>query len=446
MSKTIPPSLNLSVKAVSTGRLRPAQRNARLHPPEQIRQLAQSIKAFGFITPILVDKDNRIRAGHGRFLAAKQLALPQVPVIRIEHLTDAQATAFQIADNRLTDLSHFDDQILAETLKELSELDLTFNLEAIGFSTAEIDLRIEGLSIESDKPDAADSIPELSDQPAVSRLGDLWQLGSHRVFCGDSRELSAFDALMGGTKANVVFTDPPRALAAADHAPGYGKVEHQEFEMGGGHTVSDNYTAFLTTSAKLAAQYSTDGSIHFWCMHWRRVSELLAAGSLAYSELKDTCVWTRSRDGTGSLYRNAHEFVLVFKTGTAEHCNNIKRGRNGRDRTNVWSFAHGKRPRRRGDAGQRLALYSTAKPVALIEDALLDCSNPGDTVLDPFLGVGSTLIAAQRVGRACRGIEIDSGCLDLTIRRWQHHTGEFAIHAISGQRFDDILPTVSAEP
>jgi len=433
------PRRDLKIELVAIERLKLDPRNPRLHSDRQVKQIARSIESFGFNVPVLVDGNNNLLAGHGRVYAAFKLRLREIPVIRLEHLTSAQARAFAIADNRLSEISTWDDQLLSEILRDLAAVELDFDLEATGFSMGEIDLRIEGLAVSTgNAPDPADQLPEIADQPAVSRPGDLWQLGRHRILCDDALEPGSFDALLQGERAQIVFTDPPYNVPITGFVSGKGRVRHREFPMASGEMTPARFTRFLTTVLQLLAGHSIAGSLHFLCMDWRHQLELLTAADRVYSELKNLCVWVKNNAGMGSLYRSQHELIFVFKNGSAPHRNNVELGQHGRNRTNVWHYAHVGNFGRIGEEGNLAALHPTVKPVGLIADAILDCSARGDVVLDPFLGSGSTLIAAERIGRLCYGIELDPLYVDAAIRRWQHFAGESAVHAADGKRFDDL--------
>jgi DNA modification methylase len=420
-------------------------RNPRRHSPRQIKQIAQSIKAFGFAVPVLVDCHNRIVAGHGRFQAAQLLGLIEVPVIRLEHLTDAQAKAFRIADNRLTEMSGWDDRLLTETLKELSEIELDFSIEATGFTMGEIDLRIEGLSATiGDDADPADQLPASATQLPICKLGDRWNLGRHALLCGSALSTESFRTLLGNKRAHMIFTDPPYNVRIHGHASGKGRIQHREFEMATGEMDMLEFTSFLTRSCSLTAKHSFEGSLHLVCMDWRHAGEILEAGRLAYTELKNICVWVKDNAGMGSFYRSQHELVFVFKHGSASHRNNVQLGRYGRNRTNVWHYPCANTFSRQSEEGYLAALHPTVKQVAMVADAILDCTARGEIVLDPFLGSGTTIVAAERVGRCCFGIEIDPLYVDTIIRRWQAFTGDTATHAVTGKRFDDLASEMEA--
>lgn len=432
-------SRRLAIEYVSIDTLTPDPRNPRLHTTRQIKQIARSLQSFGFNVPILVDRTQRIVAGHGRVQAARQAGHAVVPVIRLEHLTDAQARAFAVADNRLTEIATWDDRLLGQILGELAAQELDFDLEAIGFSMAEIDLKIEGLSVVADgDKDPVDEIPHRTDALQVSRAGDLWQLGQHRLLCGNALTPASYATLMRGEVARVVLADPPYNVAIDGHVCGNGATRHREFAMASGEMSEERFTDFLGQSLQLMSRYSADGSIQFIFMDWRSIASILTAGQSAELALKNICVWVKPAPGMGSFYRSQHEFVVVFKRGNTSHRNNVQLGTFGRNRSNVWPYPSPSGFGRAGEEGHLAALHPTVKPVRLIADALLDVSARGDIVLDPFVGSGSTLIGAQRIGRICRGIEIDPGYVDVAIRRWQRDTGEHAVLEATGERFDDL--------
>ena len=410
-------------------------KNPRRHEPSQIKKIARSIKEFGFNVPILVDAEQQVIAGHGRLLASRVLGLTQVPTIQLEHLSPAKRRAFVIADNRLTEIAGWDERILAENLQELSSLDLDFDLETIGFETAEIDLRIEGLASapEQEAPANLGAV----DQSIISRPGDLWILRDHRIYCGSALNEASYQALLGAEKAALVFTDPPYNVPIDGHASGLGETRHADFAMAAGEMDHDEFTRFLARACELLAGYSIDGSIHFICMDWRHTDELSAATRGRYSELKNICVWVKNNAGMGSLYRSQHELIFIFKNGTASHQNNIQLGKFGRHRSNVWHYPGANTFGRGGEEGKLLSVHPTVKPTALVADAIMDCSRRHDIVLDPFLGSGTTVLAAERTGRRGLGIEIDPRYVDGAIRRWQTHTRDCARHAVTGKTFDE---------
>jgi DNA modification methylase len=437
----------LAIERLPLASLKVDPRNPRKHSTRQVRQLALSIQEFGFNTPILIDADNKILAGHGRLLACQHLRWERVPCVRLSDLTEPQARAFSIADNRLTDASTWDDKMLAEVLSDLAKMDLDFSIEATGFMMPEIDLRIEALSVENESAvDSADATVTPAAGPPISKLGDVWLMGPHKIVCGDARDRNAYATLLDRELAHLVFTDPPYNVPIAGNVSGKGAIRHREFLVGSGEMTDPQFVAFLATVSDLMCRHTVPGSIHFICMDWRHLLHLLRAGHEIYSELKNVCVWVKHNAGMGSLYRSQHELISVFKNGAARHTNNVELGRHGRSRTNVWRYPGPSNFGRPGEEGDLLALHPTVKPVALIADAILDCSARGELVLDPFLGSGSTLLAAERVGRACRCMELDPLYVDTCIRRWQTYCGGNAIHAQSGKSFDDLAGGSSVEP
>jgi DNA modification methylase len=425
--------------------LKPNPTNPRIHGKKQIQQIAKSIEAFGFNVPVLVDAELNVICGHGRLLACRELGWTEVPTLCLDHLTPMQARAFMLADNRLTEISIWDDRLLGQQLKELSLLALDFTLELPGFSVPEIDLRIAGCEDMSETAeDPADVVPEVSASPPLSKTEDLWLLGRHRVLCGDALDTAAFAALIGEERAAMVFTDPPYNVPIDGHASGLGAIHHRSFPMASGEMNAAEFTAFLGEACRNLAAFSVDGSLHYVCIDWRHLEELLAAGREAYAELKNLCVWVKDNGGMGSLYRSRHELVLLFKHGRSEHRNNIQLGRFGRNRSNVWNYPGANSFARCGAEGNLLTLHPTVKPVAMIADAILDCTARGDIVLDGFLGSGTTVIAAERTGRRCYGLELDPAYVDTIVRRWQALTGGSARHAMSGRHFDDLAREAEA--
>lgn len=409
--------------------LRPHPRNARVHSKRQIHQIAASIEEFGFNNPLLIDREGVILAGHGRFEAAKELNLSSVPVIRIERLSEEQKRAFRLADNKIALNAGWNVELLEADFKEMSALNLSFDLEITGFETAEIDLLIDG---SAKKDDPSDVVPPI-ESAAVTRLGDLWQLGEHLLLCADAREPAAYARLMRDERARLVFTDPPYNVPIDGHVGGLGAIKHREFAMASGEMTPAEFEAFLRTIFRNMADVSLDGAIHFICMDWRHMAEVLAAGRGPYSALKNLCVWNKNNGGMGSFYRSKHELVFVYKVGTAAHVNTVELGRSGRYRTNVWDYAgiNTLRPGR----DEELAMHPTVKPTALVIDAIKDCSRQDDIVLDPFGGSGTTLIAAQKSRRNARVMEIDPLYIDVVIRRWQALVGSDATLAESGETF-----------
>jgi hypothetical protein len=435
-AETTPALPRYAVTFRPTSSLEPNARNPRTHTPKQIRQIADSIRVFGFNNPMLIDASNRVVAGHGRLKAARLLGLEEVPTIRLEHMTEAERRAYAIADNRLAELAGWDRDLLRAELSYIPELEIDFDLNLTGFETAEIDILMTPVGPEGAQDPFDECLPLPGGDPAVSQPGDLWHLGPHHLLCGDSTRAAAFEQVMGGQLAELVFTDPPYNVPIDGHVCGLGRTRHHEFAMGAGELSEVEFTTFLRTSFGHLVQHSRPGSIHFACMDWRHSSELLTAARGLYAEVKNLCVWVKTNAGMGSLYRSQHELVFVLKNGTAPHINNVELGRLGRYRTNVWTYPglNSWGPGRE----EALASHPTVKPVALVADAIRDCSKRGGLVLDPFAGSGTTLLAAERTRRRACTIEIDPRYVDIAILRFQKATGQTAVHAASGLTFEAL--------
>lgn len=429
--------LTVQYRLISSLKLDP--KNPRLHSKKQIRQLAKSIEAFSFNNPVLIDAGGRVISGHGRVLACQLLGIQEVPTIALEHLNEEQARAFMIADNQLTINADWDERLLAEQLKALAEVDLNFSLEVTGLEMGEIDARIEALSVSAeDDSDPADELPEQTDKVQVAQPGDTFQLGRNRIRCADATQASSYPELMEGQLAAASFTDKPYNVHIDGHATGLGKTRHAEFPMASGEMTEAEFTDFLTSALRCQSAHCCEGAILFECMDWRHLTELLIASRRANLDLKNLCVWVKDNAGMGSFYRSQHELVFVFKNGKGQHRNNVQLGQFGRYRTNVWQYPGANSFSRNSEEGNLLALHPTVKPVAMVADAIMDCSARGDIILDPFLGSGTTLIAAERTGRICYGIELDPQYIDTAIRRWQAFTGKVAIHVQSERTFNEI--------
>jgi len=414
-----------------------ARSNPRTHSAKQIRQIANSIKAFGFIAPLLLDEHGMLIAGHGRYEAIKQLGFTTAPVIVVGGLSPAQKRALAIADNKIAQNAGWDRELLAIEIPELMELLPTDGLDVsiLGFDPAEIDQLETDFEPHSREPeDELD--PAWADGTPVSKAGDLWILGKHRLLCGDARNAGDLARLMNGCTADLAFLDPPYNVRVAG-VVGRGKTKHTEFAMASGEMSPADFVSFLTATLGAAAAASRDGAVHFVCMDWRHVSELIAAGKSIYGALLNIVVWVKTNAGQGSFYRSRHELIGVFRVGETPHLNNIELGRHGRSRSNVWNYA-GVNTFRAGRMDE-LRAHPTAKPVALVADAIKDCTKRGDIVLDTFSGSGTTIMAAERVGRHARALEIEPRFVDCAIRRWQAFTGKDAVHEGTGRNFDEIF-------
>lgn len=430
-----PADLRLFIKYVPPSDLKPPRRALRKYSKRAMARMKRAISEFGFLVPIAADSRGRIIVGYRRWLAARDVGLKLVPVIEVSHLTEEQLRMFTILDNKLCEDGEWDLNELRIEFAELEALcdQFDLNIEDTGFSTAEIDN--QWLAATGEKQEQAeDDIPEVL-CIAVTRPGDVWQMGSHRLICGNSLNEQTFERLLGRERAEMVFSDAPYNLSAKTIS-GKGKHQHGDFAMASGEMAAPEFTRFLTTSFDLLAKFSIDGAIQFQCMDWRHMREMLDAGYSAYSELKQLVLWKKHSAGMGSFYRSQHELIFVWKSGNAAHVNNFGLGETGRHRSNVWDY--------RGNAGfhrernDELASHGTVKPWSMVADAIRDCSKRSGIILDPFSGSGTTAIAAERTGRKARLIEIDPLYCDVTVRRWELLTGRDAVLVETGQTFAEV--------
>ena len=315
-------------------------------------------------------------------------------------------------------------------------IDLEFDVTLTGFSLAEIDLTLDRAQDSAPVgPSEADIIPPLPER-AATRMGDIWLLGRHRLLCGDARSRADVERLIAGQPVDLVFTDPPYNVPVNGHVGGLGRTRHREFAFASGEMSVTEFTSFLTETLGNAAAVAKDGAIAFVCMDWRHMRELMDAGDAVFSELKNLCVWNKTNGGMGSFYRSKHELVFVYKIGSAPHTNAFGLGETGRYRTNVWDYAG--ISSLGGNRAEELAMHPTVKPVALVADAIRDCSRRGETVLDVFGGSGSTLIAAESCGRRACLLEFDPLYCDTIVSRWQRFTGKQATLEGDGRCFEGV--------
>jgi ParB-like chromosome segregation protein Spo0J len=381
--------------------LRPNPRNARTHSKKQIRQIASSIQKFGFLNPVIVDEDNLVLAGHGRLEAARLGGLTHVPTVCFDHLTAAQKRAYLIADNRIAERAGWNREMLAIELGELIDLLPAdgFDVSITGFETSEIDLLIADMASSNNEP--AELVPS-PPRKAVTQRGDLWCLGKHRLLCGDAQQAKQFARLMNGASAAAIFCDPPYNLRASSIG-GRGRIRHPDFAFGSGEMNPAQFQRFLSKLLANGIRFSADGAIHFVCIDWRHIADLIAVGRKIYGDMLNLVVWNKTNAGQGSFYRSQHELIGVFRVGEHPHKNNVELGRHGRNRSNVWTYA-GVNTFSRGRL-EALAVHPTVKPTALVADALLDCTARGDAVLDQCAGSGTIFLAANKVGRVAYGLE-----------------------------------------
>lgn len=412
--------------------IKPYPGHARRHNKNQLRKLKRQIQRFGQIVPVIVDQNGVIVDGHAVWTVMRELGSGEIAVIIVANRTDPEIKALRLALNRIPQDAGWDSDALRRELESL--VSLSFDLELTGFEPVEIDhlLEIDVQKLNVTEDDEPIPTPE---SPAITANGDIWTCGPHRIGCGDARDQPFIEKITGGRRASMGFVDPPYNLRIAGFVSGNGRVQHREFVQGVGELSSDQFTAFLTDSLATLQRFVTDGALIYACMDWRHLYELLAAGRQCGLPLFNICVWAKTNAGMGSLYRSQHELVCVFKAGTADHTNNIELGRHGRNRSNLWTY--------RGlnsfgaDRNELLASHPTVKPVLMIADAIRDVTKRGEAVLDIFLGSGSTLMAAEETGRVCFGADLDPLYVDVAVRRWQRKTRCDALHAETGECFDD---------
>lgn len=420
MSWTQPqPSRALAIAYRQVRDLKPEPRNPRTHPPKQIEEIARNIEAFGFINPILLDDAGVIIAGHGRLQAARKCGLEHVPTITLHGLSNAEKNALRIADNRLAQKSGWDVDLLRELMVDLQAPEVQIDLQLTGFSVGEIDVLL------NEKPAAPDDDDVSAATPADPRAkaGDIWILGDHRIGCGDCRDTDFMRKVVGtDLLVDAAFLDPPYNVSIKSHANV--REKHREFAMASGEMSDTEFERFLVQTLGACAVVSRQGAVHFVCMDWRHDRHLQHAGDQVYGDLLNLCIWNKSNAGMGSLYRSKHELVFVYRVGDAQHFNAVELGRHGRNRTNVWDYPS---VNTGGARSGELDLHPTVKPVAMVADAIKDVTRRNEVVLDAFLGSGTTLIAAERVGRRFRGTEIDPVYIEVAIQRWEAMTGLVAV-------------------
>jgi DNA modification methylase len=415
--------------------IRPSPLNARTHSRRQIAQIAKSITIYGFANAILVDEAGEVIAGHGRLEAAKSLALTEVPVATISGLSPAKKRGLRLADNKLALNSGWDRSKLQIELAAIESLCVIEKIEMpeTGFEVPEIDRLNLDLSGSTEAADDYD--PHWHERAPVTHAGDLWLLGPHRLLCGDAKEQSHVDRLMNGAKAACCVLDPPFNVRISG-VVGRGRRKHREFSEASGEMTAEEFTRFLATTLGNAAHISCDGGLSYIFMDWRHLQEMTAAGAKVYCALRNLVVWTKSNAGQGSFYRSEHELIFVYQAGSAKPTNNVQLGKFGRNRSNVWRYAGANAFG--SDRLKSLEAHPTCKPLKMIADILLDCTRRNEVVADLFAGSGTTLLAAEQVGRRCCALEIDPLFIDVCIRRWQAYTGKDAVLESSGRTFYEV--------
>lgn len=405
----------LAVEYRAIDALTPYASNARQHPQAQIKKLQRSLKKFGWTNPILVDDTGNVVCGHGRLEAAKRNGETIVPVINLGQMSEADRRAYILADNKLAEEARWSKDLLRSELSGLIELG--YEIELTGFETFEIDGL---LNIGDDEPDNEDNV-ELSESTGVSvtRNGDLWTIGSHRLVVGDARDRLVLERLMDGERARMIITDPPYGCKIANNVSGNGRKKHADFLMGAGQESLPEFAMTLLRPAfKAMAAHCATGAIAFVFIDWRAAPHMLDAAQGVFHELKNMIVWVKS-PGMGAFFRSAHELCYAFKVSPGAHVSNIALGK--RSRSNVWNYPSANVFR----AGrmQDLADHPTVKNKYMVRDAILDVSRPGDLVLDPFAGSGTVALACEMAGRAARMVEFDPVYADVILRRTAEATG-----------------------
>ena len=427
----------LQIKNLKLGDIHAYKNNAKKHPESQVQQIISSITKFGFNNPILIDENNEIIAGHGRFMAAQVMNLETVPTVKLSHLTDAQKRAYRLADNKIAENGGWNKELLSLEIKDLEKICLNDNfvIQDIGFNDAELDSIVNFTDTKPINP-KTNAVPFIPEDEIISKPGDIWQLSKHRIICGDSLNPETFAKLFENDKADMILQDPPYNVKIDGHVCGSGIIKHKEFAMASGEMTADEFTQFLMNNFALCKQYSNNGSLHYNFMDWRHVLEITTAGKNIFDKFINMCVWVKTSGCMGSLYRSQHELCFIFQNGKGSHNNNVQLGKYGRYRTNVWQYAG---VNTFGKHKQDGIMHPTVKPIEMLKDAILDVSKRGDIVLDSFLGSGSTLIACQQSGRICYGIEYEPLYIDTTIRRFQNLFGIDAINLSIDKTYNEIL-------
>lgn len=422
-SGTQPSNNNLQMVDIESIILR--SKSLRKHSKKQLQKLKNAINKVGYVNPILLDEKYNILAGELRLFAAKELGFTQIPAIILENLTPEEIEAIRILDNRIAEDGEWNFENLKDEIEKLMKFDITF--EDLGFDTVDYDeiflIKNSGENKVHDTDKEDESWLDVN-IPTKVKTGDLWRLGDHFIFCGDSLNDKSFEILMQGELAQIVVTDPPYNCKIKGHVCGLGKTQHEEFAMASGEMTDSEFAEFISKFMQNLVKFSCDGSLSYIFMDWVGVKLLLTQGKKHYSELKNIAVWNKKVGGMGAMYRSQHEMVPIFKNGKAKHQNHIQLGKNGRYRTNVWDYS-GVRATNPTSL-ELLKLHPTVKPVAMLHDILLDSSSKNDIVLDCFGGSGSTLLAAERCKRRARLIEINPRYVDVSIYRWEKETGKTA--------------------
>jgi DNA modification methylase len=432
------PSADQTIEYIHPSKLKPHPANARRHPKKQIRQIANSITSLGFRGAIIVNAENTILAGHGRCEAAVLLGLQRVPCIRAVGLTEAEELAYLLGDNRIAETSVWDLPVLANNfevlLHELPLLQTPLDIDITGFQMGEVDAALHYNKGSAAEPEEGFSYKS-ADAQSISQRGDLWCLGKHRLLCGDACDAVDVATLSAGYKAEMVLADSPFNVKVQGHVGGRGKRKHAEFRFASGEMSDSEFREFLRRAIGLLSEACKPGGMLYLFIDWRHVEVMCEVGRTLGLGLRNIIVWNKTTPGQGSFYRSAHEFVVLFQKPGDKPVNNVQLGRFGRSRSNVWTYAP---PNKFARSGNAAAEHPTPKPIGMCAEAILDATNRKGIVLDTFLGSGTTLLAAEKVGRICHGMELEPRYCDLAIERWQEFTGQDAILTSSGLTYGEV--------
>lgn len=414
---------SLELVQISIDEIKTASRKVRKKDPAHVREVAAAISELGFCDPVLIGKDNLILDGETRIDAARLIGLASVPAIRIDHLSSAEQRLLRLAVNRLGEKGQWD---LDELKIEFEELILEdAPIEISGFSVPEIDQILLGDEIAA--VEQGPLAPEPGAQP-VARIGDHFILGRHEIICGDATDPVVLERLMHNDQAQLLLSDEPYNVTIAGNVT---RGAHREFVMASGEMTEKEFFAFNEAWMGACRPHLCDGALFGTFIDWRGYPTVHTAATALGLSPVNLIVWVKTNAGMGSQYRSQHELLPLFKLGTAAHVNHIQLGMHGRWRSNIWTYPGASSMG--SDARRGLEDHPTVKPVAMLEDALLDMTNRDNIVLDPFLGSGSTLIAAEKTGRCCRGLELDPRYVDVILRRYRELTGRLGILRDTGE-------------
>jgi DNA modification methylase len=409
----------MQIESVPIESLIPYARNARTHSEEQVAQIAGSIREFGFTNPVLIDGEGGIIAGHGRVMAARKLGLADVPCIRLSHLTEAQRRAYIIADNKLALNAGWDNQMLALEFQDLQGMG--FDIELTGFALGDINELLAELDATPEGSTDSDEVPQVQ-ADAISKLGDVWLLGKHRIMCGDSTDAGSVALLMNGRKAALMQTDPPYGIAYVANAQSKGQsVAHADIEND--DLDGEKLQAFLEAQIR-AALPSLNKNCAFYLWHpMLTQGTFFAAAAAADILIHRQIIWQKPSlvFGRGD-YHWQHELCFYgWVRG------NRPPFYGPRNQTTLWTVGR-----------ETSKDHPTAKPVDLWKPPIENHTKPGEVMFEPFSGSGSQIISAEQTGRICCAMELSPNYVDVAVRRWQQFTGKRAVHAATGKSFDDI--------